>query len=498
MIFLKRLRKGGVFFVLHSIFDRMAQTLHRKNIPFFIIGLVAGILVAVTVIRILNVTITHDEALSYHWYVTHSYHDIITNHIPSANNHFLNSVLSKFFIELFADNVLFLRLPNLLAYIAYLLLSILIARKLFSNNWWVLFCFLLLQLNPFMFEFWGLSRGYGLSISFMSGALYALLLFLQRPRLLTITCLYICMLFAVFSNFALLNVLMAFSAIIFIYWLQYRTEQAAARWLIWAGICTGLILLAVYEPVRILVERDQLYFGGELGFVQSTLKSLIGESIYLPEENNAGLYIGWAIVAIVLLSGMYWCKKAYREKDWLGTGMLLWLLLVIPACSTLVQHHLLGNKFLIERTALFFYPLFALYMVYTIYHTGRIKELAIIILLMLLSFNFIRNTNLSSTRTWEYNKYDMWLLERMIANKKGEGEIKIYLDVYFTPAFAYYIPRVYPGKFGYLEWHNERAYEWHEYDYCLVQKEEAHKIPRHFVIDTVFSRFQFHLYKRKD
>lgn len=475
----------------------MAQTPHKKNIPFFIIGLVAGVLFSLTVVRMLNVTITHDEALTYHWYVSHSYHDIIVNHIPTANNHFLNSVLAKFFVELFADNVFFLRLPGLFALVGYLALSVLIGRKLFSDYWWVLLCFLLLQLNPFMFEFWGLSRGYGLSLSFMLGAFYALLLFLQRPTLPRFSVIYFCLFLAVFSNMALLNVVMAFSAVIGIYWLQHIKQPGAVRWLAGAIIYTGLIILSIYEQIRILVEKNQLYFGGDSGFVQDTLKTLISESMYLSAESDLGLYIGWAMVIVVLLSGIYWCRKAYLEKDWLKTGLLLWLLLVIPACSTVIQHYLLGNKFLIERTALFFYPLFALYIAYTIYHSGKIKYATVTILLLLLLFNFTRNVNLSSARTWEYDKYDKWLLEKMIAEKKGDGEIKIYLDGYFTPAFRYYIPREYPGKFGYIEGHNEKAYEWHEYDFCLIRGEEIHRIPDQFVTDTVFSRFNFHLYKRK-
>lgn len=476
----------------------MKQTLYKKHLPFIIIALVAGTLITINLIRIFNVTITHDEALTYQLYITHSYHDIIVNHSPSANNHFLNSVLAKFFIELFTDNIFFLRLPNLLAFITYLLLSVLIARKLFVNNWGVLFCFLLLQLNPFMFEFWGLSRGYGLSICFMLAALYALLRFLQHPVLLTLTGMYLFLFLAVFSNLALLNVLMAFSAIMFIYWLKRRKEKGAALWLTGAVLYTGLTMLAIYEPVRVLVEKDQLYFGGQLGFVQSTLKSLIGESMYLPEESNTGLYIGWVVSIIVVLSGLYWCVKAYSSKAWLSKGVVLWLLLVIPALSTIMQHHLLGNKYLIERTALFFYPLFALYITYTIYHSGRVRNVGLAILLLLLSFNFIRNIDFSSTRTWEYDKYDKWLLERMISLKKGEGEIKVYLDGYFTPAFRYYVPRQYPGKFGYIEGHNEKAYEWHEYDFCLIRKEEIHKIPGHFTLDTVVSNLGFHLYKRKD
>lgn len=483
--------------MLHVIFDRMKQSTQGKNITLLIIWVLAAMLLSVNIIRIFTVSITHDEALTYQWYVTHSYGQIITNHIPTANNHFLNSVLAKLSIELFADNLFFLRLPSLLAHITYLLLSVLVARRLFSKDWWVLFCFMMLQLNPFMFEFFGLSRGYALSITCMLAALLLLLRYLDAPGKIVLTGMYICLFLAVFSNFALLNVVMAFSGIICLHWWQRRKQENAAGLLIWMIFFTGVILLAVYEPLRILEEKDQLYFGGQLGFVQSTLKSLIGESLFLPEENNVGLYLGWLVAIAVLVSGLYWLWRAYDQGSILSIGLMLWLLLVIPAFSTITQHLLLGNKFLIERTALFFYPLFSLYITYTFYHAA-LKPL-IIIVLILLSVNFLKNTSLSATRTWEYDSHDKFLLDRMIQLKKDDGEIKIYLDGYFTPAFRYRIPREYPeGTFGYIEGHNERAYDWQEYDYCLIRKEEVHKIPDHFVLDTVVSRLEFHLYRRKD
>lgn len=471
----------------------------KKNLPWLILGALATVLISVNVIRVAEVSITHDEALTYQWYVTHSYADIITNHQPTANNHFLNSVLAKFSVELFTDNVFFLRLPSLLAHIGYLLFSILIARRLYTNAWWVLACFMVLQLNPFMFEFFGLSRGYGLSIACMMAAIIQLLKYKHTKTMRALIFMYVWLFLSVFSSLSMLNVVMAFTAVISVYGLAQYKDKMALRGGIAAIVLTALILLAIYEPVRILIERGQFYFGGETGFVQDTLKTLIGESLYLPEESKVGIYSGWVITLLIIITGIYWLAKVYREKDVTSTGVLLLLLLVIPALSTLTQHILFGNKYLIERTALFFYPLFALYITYTIAQARKTGKILISALLIVLSVNFFSNINLKSARTWEFDSYDKWLLDRMIALKKDDGEIKIYLDGYFTPAFRYRIPREYPeGTFGYIEGHNEKAYEWNEYDFCLIRKEEVHKIPTHFVLDTVVSRLEFHLYRQKD
>ncbi len=474
----------------------MELTNRKQNIPWFIIGLLAGALIAVNIIRVWKVTITHDEALTYEWYVTHTIHDIISSVIPSANNHVLNSVLAKLSLQIFGDHLFFLRLPSLLAHIGYMMCSILISRRLFKDAWWVLGCFMLLQLNPFMFEFWGLARGYALSMAFMMGAVYCLLRFLEKPGMGWLVSLYLCLFFGVFANFVLLNVLIAVSCIIFIFWLSHRKTMGATGLLVAAILCGAAILLSVYEPIRILVEKQQLYFGGDTGFIHDTMNTLIVESMYLSPGTDVSL-VSVMLICIVLLSGVYCWYIAIRERNFLQTGLVLWLLLAVPAISVVLQHHVLDSKYLVERTALFFYPLFILSLLYTLAGTGKIKHLVLITLSVAAMANFAMNINLSHSRTWEFDKYDKWLLRKMMALKENEGAIKIYLDGHFSPAFRYYVNRDYPGKFGHIEGHLEMAYEKLEYDFYLVKEIEVHKVPDIYTLDTTFYNGTFYLYKRK-
>ena len=140
------------------------------------IFLIAVFLAIYNIIRVLKVSVTYDEALTYMLYVNNRYKNIIACDPVVANDHIFNSLLAKICVNLFDQNAFFLRLPNIIAHLIYLLYGYLLLHYLFRGKRWWIFCgFLLLNLNPFLFDFWGLCRGYGLSIAFMMASLYHLL-----------------------------------------------------------------------------------------------------------------------------------------------------------------------------------------------------------------------------------------------------------------------------------------------------------------------------------
>lgn len=466
-----------------------------------VIVIISLVLIACNVSRMVNVSITHDEALSYRLFITRSYLDIIDNYYPVANNHFLNSILAKFSINIFGDSLFSLRIPNLLAHIVYLLFSFLLAKTLFKNNLWVLSCFLLLQLNPFLFDFWGLCRGYGLSLAFMLGSIYYLKKYLEHYKtgMFIMSCVLLAA--AVYANFSLLNYAMGFLAVLSLH-LFIKPNLAA---IIKAAIVLCITAVVLYwllaPPVTVLIEKGELYYGGDTGFIHDTVATLLRESLYLAETNKAVYPASVMIVVLVFLSGLYWGVKFLKSGEENITGFSLWLLLVIPAISTITQHYVLGNKYLIDRTALFFYPLLMMMLVYTLYSIVKnrpyLKKIIIVPVVVLLLINFVLHLNFHSTRSWESDQYTPMLMERMVEKKKGEGEIKIYPDWLFTPSLRYYAEREYAGKFGYIEGLMETAYEKTEYDFYLIRQWEVHKVPDIYVVDTILSGSKYYLYQRK-
>lgn len=474
----------------------------NENWHYLAIAVLSLLLFVFNIVRIVNVSVTYDEALTYHNYVQNTYAGIVANVHGIANNHFLNSILAKISVDSFQDNLFFLRLPNLLAQIIYLIFSFLLCRHLFKDKNYLLFSFALLQLNPFMFEFWGLCRGYGLSIAFMMGSIYFLLRYLDTNKIAVLIFHCVLMMMAVYSNLSLLNFALGCIAVILLHLLLQRNLKLYITTAIPVVLSAFIIYTLIAAPIAVMKETSQLYYGGENNFIKDTIGSLLQDSLYL-EDNGTVLFItGLVMFVLVAASGIYLLYKAIRQRVvHIPMGLILCSLLFIPALSTIVQFHLLHNKYLIFRTALFFYPLFILYFVYALHSISRnsiqLRQTLILIISILFVFNFARNINFSHTRNWEFDRHTQWLMQRMVDTKQNEGEIKIYLDFLFSSSIKYYKNRLHPGKFGYIEGVNEMAYDRLEYDFYLIREWGINKVPDSYILDTTFSNNQYYLYKRK-
>lgn len=121
-----------------------------------------------------------------------------------ANFHPLNLIVTKFFLTTFSDNLFFLRLGSMLAMVLYLVYAWRLARYCFGSPWLSGLAFILLNFNPFLYEFWALSRGYGMAIAFMTASIFYVLRYLQSRSALHLVISFLFALVAVYSNFSLL------------------------------------------------------------------------------------------------------------------------------------------------------------------------------------------------------------------------------------------------------------------------------------------------------
>lgn len=481
------------------IFDLMT---HSKKIPLTSIMLITALaLVVYNIVRAYFVTITHDEALTYQLYITSSFAKIVADPQLTANNHILNSLLAKISISIFGDSLLVMRLPNILAHVVYICFSFLLARRLYTNQLWILCTFLALQLNPFMFEFWGLCRGYGLVAACVLGSLFFLLRYYDTGKMLSLIVSMLILCVGIYSNFAMLNFAMGWLcvliSIIFLKGNLKTIIQSAIATAI--AVTTSYLLLA--KPIEILKERNELYYGGNTGFIKDTIGTLIQHSFYLKENNTTVFYISIIIAAMIIISGLYSVGMFLKNKKKNQVTVMLWLLLIVPALSCVVQFYLLGTKYLLDRTALFFFPIFLLYLFYFLQalreRYKRIIDWSVLFITLLLTLNFIARVNFRSTTIWDYDQHSPWLIEKMIEHKKNEGSVRVYLDWMYIPSLSYYINKDFQNQFDYIEKREEVAYNKEEYDFYLIRDWERHKIPDIYELDTVFADGQFYLYKRK-
>jgi hypothetical protein len=181
------------------------------------------LLFAFAVARAARVPLTFDEAAAFLRYIDTEFPSVFHTTLLSifsfevATNHFLNTLLTKICYAVAGSSELALRTPNLLGYAMYLWFALLIVRRC-RDRAIAIAGFLLLNLNPYLLDFFTLSRGYGLSLGFLLGALYFLFRFFDALQdgasaagSLTRTLAMACA--AVMANFALLNAYLGMFAI---------------------------------------------------------------------------------------------------------------------------------------------------------------------------------------------------------------------------------------------------------------------------------------------
>jgi len=130
-------------------------------------------------LRAARVAITFDEVQSFYDYVQKGFSGLFR--FDSANNHFLNTLVVWLVSRITGTGKFVLRLPSLLAYVLYLVFCGRILKR-YAPPFIVVFGFVLLNANPYMLDFFSLSRGYGLALGFMMAALFYFLRFMDEKQ----------------------------------------------------------------------------------------------------------------------------------------------------------------------------------------------------------------------------------------------------------------------------------------------------------------------------
>lgn len=470
-----------------------------------IILLFSVALIVCNVLRMLHVPMTHDEigAVSQ----LPSYHDIFTLHPVTANNHILNSIIRKFLVETFHNTSPFMiRLDNLLALVLFLYSLYLLLRRLFDKPFWIVAGFLFVVLNPFLFEFWGLSRGYGLSIAFMTASIYSLVVYLQDNKQSQLWLCQFWAVLAVYSSFVLLNFYVSLAGITVLLPLLFNKENGikqALKSLPALAVSAIIIYLLVAAPIQALRSHNELYYGGNLGLVSDTLKSLTNDSFMINYESSFIKWLNRLIRGIIMLSVVYWVVQYFREKDdKIKTGVAFMLLLIMPLAAISLQHHLLQVKYLIDRTALFLVILFKLQLLYTVYHLSqkkpRIAQAALLFMTCFAIVNFARLINISRSWSWWSDANNIVVLNRMIDQQKNKpGKIKIRTDWIFAPPFIYYTDTKYRDAFYPVMYIHTPVTNDTSYNYYYIRGDESGVLQENYTCDTAFFNGMYVLMKRK-
>jgi len=434
--------------------------MNLKNPAHLLVILMSLLLSGYTIYKAVFSSFTHDECYTWLHYVNLPVRDIIFfTSDPSPNNHVLNTLLMKASQALFGNHEWSLRLPNLLAYMLFLIYSVCWLREA-KNNMLLVSGMMVFHANAYLLDFFSLARGYGLSVSFIFISIFYLRRYFSASRLSDAWLSLLAGALAVWSNFtglhyyaALLTVYLIFSAGDFLAEktsLPIKIKKLLYR-IIPVTAVTFVLYMLIAGPLKIISTGSLV--GSSDGFYQDTIRSIVFYSFMYDRYGlNLVSRFSFFTIAFIIVSsciyGYHLVKMKFSPSQ--SPNLLLVMLIVFTAFSTQLYHYFSGTPFLQNRTALLFIVLFnSCYLLLYQFLTDRLvkKNMHIvhvlfliypIFLVMMFTYNFRPHYYLD----WKYDcktKEMLTELKKDIAKHDAGKRISLGISWVYEPAINYYL-----------------------------------------------------------
>ncbi|MBL7113238.1 MAG: glycosyltransferase family 39 protein [Bacteroidales bacterium] len=402
--------------------------------------LIPGSLIFVYIVsRAIIVGVTYDEAWTIMTFVPKNIWGLFTYTPCNANHHLLNTILIKLLYSSGIQTVFLARLPNLLSGLLYLIFSYKTAKELF-HPFFGFVLFILLIINPFLLDFFGLARGYGITLGFQMMALYYFILFFRKGSVRDGLISLVCASFSVLFNFSALNFWVPLFIIIIL--LAIVNKEIVNRRIFFIG-CLGITIVLfglIAIPIGKLAGTSGFNYGGNQNFYFDTLLSLTKYSFYSPRVTTGMLY-GLPVFCLLLVTGIvYYCSKQKSIAQLQSPQTGLFLLTFLAILAPMIQHWLLGTRFPIDRTALIYYPLLILIIVIMCSELPRkLGKITAFALLISFVINFSMKANFYKTALWYFDAHTPELMEYFTElGEKSDRIVTLDFSWPFQSGIAYY------------------------------------------------------------
>lgn len=324
------------------------------------LGLLSLLLFAYATVRASTVSFSYDECYTFleHVRKNRMYQDAFDQ--MGANHHLLNVWMMWGSWKLFGDSELALRVPSLLAYAIYLYATVRIALRSKS----VLLgigAFLLLNVHPYLIDFFSLARGYALGHAFIMLSLWqAQVYLLDGERRTVLVRAMAFALFAAMAHIVMLNYLLAFSGAWVGFLILVRRRDASlprAEFLVLSAAVVGALLITLPNALG-LFHGGSLYFGCDHIWT-CTMRSLAEKLLYHIPYGTAPLVLlekalWWGVGAWSFSVLVVWLSGTLRT---ISASLFAMLVLCLCLSAFLLQQVLFNVPLPQTRTALFLVPI---------------------------------------------------------------------------------------------------------------------------------------------
>ena len=481
--------------VFQKIMREPKKNFNYQGLIFYLLGF--GLLIY-TSYRATHLSITCDEASTYFSHVPNSVWNCfyLATCWMDANNHLLNTLLMQWSIGVFGVSEWTLRLPNLFGHLVYLIFSICIVRR-YSKGFWIgLLGFCLLNLNPFLIEFFSLARGYGLGVGMMMMSIYFLLRWIEVHELkMGIYC-FMGAILAVLSNFVFLNYWASLSGVFGFFILEkyfFRKIETSTRFefsnFAIPFVSAIVLFFLLKNPIYFLSSKGEFVYGYD-SFVDSFIGlvklSVMSQGYFNPLTTNVFILLSVILLGFSTVFGILsFSEKNKSNFSRLHFGVIGLLFLILM--STVVQHYLLDVQYLEGRKAVMLLPIFGLtaYVFFEFLFQKINKRIVIGFALLVIVFSwnhFYRTFDLRETVEWKYDAYTKEMVDYLseILPKDRKSDVAVYFI--FEPATHFYQEQLTLDRIGRLSRVNDRTLGGEvDADYLYVEKKDVHKVADGYV-----------------
>ncbi len=395
-------------------------------------------------VRAWALSFTHDESLTFTSYVHDPVSSVLLSRETDANNHPLNTLAMKLGGALFGPNEMALRWSSVAAFFVYVVALVVLLRRVKRRSIRVLGLSLAVA-NPYVLDFFSLARGYGLALALVVVSVLFTLAYVERPRISAALAAVVSAAVAVLANFATITY---FLAVLVVIVLPLVVPTRTAKRSIALGRLCALVVVPTVAvafvagiPLRRLRSEGQLYFGGHNGFWQDTVQSLVSSTLYRRWDVLDIAPV--VLVAAMVAGGAAAAAIAIRRRS-LPLHATAFILLAAPAIVSVVQHYAFDAPFLIERTALFFVPLFAIWLSLAADALAQHPRFtpgvtaAAVVITIAACVNLASAANLSYVLDWRYDATTERMITELAGSPNDPQTIELRVSFLLQPATVFY------------------------------------------------------------
>lgn len=515
----------------------------KTKTTYLIFGGTIALLLAYTTARACLLSMTHDESSTYLNYIDMNIWQCFHSAKcwGTANLHWLNTLIMQLTVKLFGVSEFSIRLPNLLTHLVYLVFSCLLLLEMKRPFLVTFAAFLMLNLSPYLLDFFSLARGYGMICGWIMMSIYFLWKYIDTRKIKFAIGTFAGAFLAVMSNFVALNYLMALTGVfylwlIFLLFLKENThappnpkgnsahknansdlnpkgspshKSTASKSIplgnkrVWEALIPLPILITLvallYRPIQFLSSGGEFKYGS--GSLYQSLETMVRD--YLQSKANA-YFNDWTIpvftvaaIVLVLLATVRATRQFIRKPTNTRTTFLLATVLILLSVILIqkVQFHVMGTNYLIMRTALMLVPLGLMPVALCLLLWENRWASRFLVAIGIFSMaHLLPHINYTHSREWWYDIHTK-RMALYVENLEVEKPLKLGVHWTYEPATMFY------WKTGQLNAIDELLYNKDirtddYFDYYYVPLGDTAKLHPSYVVEKQFGYGEF-LFRRK-